>query len=128
MGEEVTCRIERDGKLLYESTKSGIAPLAEILENCVDVVGGTAYDKIVGKAAAFLYSLMKVGKICAGVMSKTAVEILKAEGIAFAYDTLTDSIINRRGDGLCPMEQTVLNIDDKNQAYVAIKSKLAGLR
>ncbi len=40
------------------------------------------------------------------------------------YKILTDKIINRSGTGICPMEETVSNIEDCEQGYVALKEKL----
>lgn len=123
-----TCRIVRGDEVVYESDKSGIAPLITAIDGGVDARGCTAYDKIVGKAAALLYVLMGVRSVHAGVLSAAAKSVLENGGIAVTCETLTDKIINRKGDGLCPMELTVQNIDDPTAALEAVKKKLAELR
>ena len=106
------------------SNVKGIRPLIEALEAARGHAEIYAADRIVGKAAAMLYVLMKANGVWAEVMSKSAFAILAENEIEFEYETLTDSIINRSGTGLCPMEQAVRDIDDPVAAYEAIKQKL----
>lgn len=127
MNEEITCRIEKDGKQVYSSTKRGIAPLLFLIDNGIPVQGGIAYDKIVGKAAALLYALMSIKEVHAGVLSAKAVEVFTAHKIVFTYETLAEQIINRKGDGVCPMEKTVENIIDPQAAFTALKAKLQAI-
>ena len=121
-----TCVLVKDS-LVYTSNKSGILPLLEYAESGESYENFSAADKIVGKAAALLYTYLGVSRVYAEVMSKTAVEVFTAHGIEFEYDTLTDMIINRRGDGACPMEQAVANTDDCKEALALIKNKLKSL-
>lgn len=126
-----TCVITREGQTLYASRENGIRPLLAIIRQGVDVSGGDASDRIVGKAAALLYARMGVARVRAMVMSRSGQAVLESRGIPAQYLTLTDAIVNRRGDGPCPMEQTVANLDDPDQAYLALEAKvreLAGMR
>lgn len=95
-----------------------------------DLSGFSAADKIVGKAAAMLFALAGVKVLHAQVLSRGAEEILHIHGIPYTCDTLTEGIINRRRDGLCPMEQAVASIEntDLQGAYKAICEKQAELR
>ena len=56
-------------------------------------------------------------------LSKAGEECLIKCGIAYKYDKITGYIINRAGDGICPMEKCVADIDDAEKAYAAIKAK-----
>ena len=47
--------------------------------------------------------------------------------IPYSYGTLAKEIINRDGTDMCPMEKTVLNIDDLDEAYVALDRKVKEL-
>ena len=58
------------------------------------------------------------------VISEAAIEVCRRHGIAVGYDVATSHIINRKGDGLCPMEQTVAAIDDPQAAKAAIIAKI----
>ena len=122
-----TCVITRDGQTLYASRESGIRPLLEILRQGIDVSGGDAADRIVGKAAALLYARMGVARVKAVVMSRSGLSVLESRGIPAQYQTLTDAIVNRRGDGPCPMEQAVADLDDPDRAYAALEARVREL-
>ena len=122
-----TCVITRDGQTLYASRESGIRPLLEILRQGIDVSGGDAADRIVGKAAALLYARMGVARVRAVVMSRSGLSVLESRGIPAQYQTLTDAIVNRRGDGSCPMEQAVADLDDPDRAYAALEARVREL-
>lgn len=115
------------GEEVVTSEKSGIAPLLEFIESGKDYGGFSAADKIVGKAAALLYTHMGVTAVYAEVLSVPAQKILKENGIEFEYSTLTEKIINRRGDGLCPMELAVAETNDPEQALKILKEKVRRL-
>ena len=44
--------------------------------------------------------------------------------ISASYGKLVEHIINRKGDGICPFEEAVLEIQDRSQAYEAILQKM----
>lgn len=123
---EYTCVVCK-GESLYTSTHRGVKPLMEWIEQCVDFVGYSAADKVVGKATAFLYVKLGVKEVYARVISQPALEVLCANQILAEYDTLVDNIINRKGDGFCPFELAVLSTDDPATAYQLIQQKLAQL-
>lgn len=106
------------------SDSKGIRPLLDALEAVKHHTEIFAADRIVGKAAAMLYVLMKAKGVWAEVISRDATDLLSEYGIKFDYDILTDNIINRSGTGPCPMEQAVKNINDPQKAYEAIVQKL----
>lgn len=58
----------KDGKLLT-SNKRGISPMMDFIEEGRDVTGYSVADKIVGKAAAFLFVLAGVTGVYAEVVS-----------------------------------------------------------
>ena len=124
---QFTC-ILSNGDTTYTSTLTGISPMVEFLSQGIHLEGYFAADKIVGKAAALLFALAGVHGIYAPVMSKDAVDIFSRFSIQYEYDELTNMIINRAGDGPCPMEQTVAQIEDPNEAFEAIKQTLKRLR
>ncbi len=116
-----------DGVDTVTSDKRGVKPLIELLESGRDYSGFVAADKVVGRAAAFLYVLLGVKELYAGVISKGALVVCERFGITVSYETTTDKIINRAGDGVCPMEQVTEGIADPENAYAAVKQKLASL-
>lgn len=112
------------------SRKRGISPLIEFIEENRDFNGFSASDKIVGKAAAMMFVKMGITHVFAEVISKNAVEILKANNVKCSWDTLCEYIVNRSGTGPCPIETAVKNIDenDFDSAYKCIRQKTEELR
>ena len=108
-------------------TRRGVAPLLNWLEEGVDFTGRAAADKVVGKAAAFLYLRLGVAAVYAGVMSAPAYDLLTAHGVDVTYGALTPAIRNRAGDGYCPMETVCLPLTDPMEAERAIRNRLAEL-
>lgn len=124
---DFTCVLSKDGQF-YTSTLRGVAPLLAWLDRGEALQDFSAADKVVGKAAAFLYCLLGVKEVFAPVMSKAALEVLTSQGIAAYYDTLTEGIVNRRKTGPCPMESATKDIQDPAQALLAIRQALAALQ
>ena len=110
----------------YISDESGIRPV--IVPMCEDIVffkDLEVADRIIGKASAMLLCLSGVKKVYTPVLSKAGKEIFDRYGVKADYDTLAEYIANRKGNGMCPMEMTVKDIDDLNEAFSALKKKLA---
>lgn len=112
-----------DGKTLLTDTKRGVKPLLDLLDRETDLSGFSAADKVVGKAAAFLYVLLNVREIYADVISTHALSVLEEHQIPVVYGTLTDKIKNRAGTGFCPMETAVLDEDNPENALRKIRGK-----
>lgn len=117
-----------NGDTLYTSAKRGVIPMLEFIDSKTNLKGFSAADKVVGKAAAALFAHAEVYEIHTDVISKPAADFLCAKGITFTYNSLVDNIINRKGDGICPMEQVTADIDDTNEAIAAIRKRLEELR
>ena len=74
-----------------------------------------------------LYVLMGAEEVYAEVMSRAADGGFACFGIAHSYKTLVDFIVNRRGDGVCPMENAVKDITQPAQAVPALRATLNAL-
>lgn len=115
------------GDKVFTSTERGVAPLVNWLSSGMDLGGFSAADKIVGRAAAFLYFLLGVDEVYASVMSEGAKTLLSELNISASYDSKTEHIINRAGTGGCPMEQAVKDITEPEAALEAIRKKMKEL-
>jgi len=115
------------GDRTHTDTRRGVAPLLALLDSGVDLTAYAAADKVVGKAAAFLYLRLGVTAVHAGVMSVPARDLLVAHGVAVTCDTLVPAIRNRAGDGYCPMETVCLPLADPIVAEQAIRRRLVKL-
>lgn len=122
-----TCVLCRDD-LVHTSSTRGIQPLLDWLDNEEDTWACSAADKVVGKAAAHLYCLLGVRRVHGNVMSVAAVKLLRRNGVEAYWDTLTESIRNRAGTGMCPMEEATLSIDEPEDALPIIRATLARLQ
>ncbi len=110
----------------YVSFDAGIRPVIDRLnEDLYYFKGLSVADKIIGKASAMLLCLSGVKEVYAAVLSKAGQEIFEKYGVSYEYGELADYIINRKGDGMCPMEMTVKDIDDLKEAYEALNRKIA---
>jgi hypothetical protein len=116
-----TCVLKK-GDFLHASAESGLKPMLGFIRDGIDLRGFSAADKVVGKAAAFLFVLAGVQCVHGVVMSVTGLEVLSQHGIVCTYDKLVDQIQRRDGMGVCPMELRVRDIDDPNEALRIMKS------
>ncbi len=106
------------------SDEKGIAPMMRMLladENALE--GGFVADRVIGKAAAYLLIIGKAAGLYTNLISQHAMDLLDAHGFPYTYDKAVPYIQNRRRDGMCPMEQTVLTIDDPATAFAALRDK-----
>ena len=115
--EEYTCAACRAGES-FASEEHGVRPLMRWLNEGTDLSGASAADRIVGKAAAFLYVLL-------GVRSVPARETLCAHGIEAIADAVVPAIRNRTDTGFCPMESAVWDISDPREAKAALERKIS---
>ena len=124
--ENYTCVICRGDDVITDRRR-GVRPLLELLESDKDLHGYNAADKVVGKAAAFLYCLLGVKALHAGVLSVPARDVLVSAGISVEWGSLVPAIRNRAGDGFCPMETAVWDLTDPALAPDAIRNALKKL-
>ncbi len=117
-----------DGKEQITSQERGVKPLLQLYEKRKDLSEFSAADKVIGKAAAFMYVLLGIKEIYTDVVSRPATEVFKKYGIDITYNTLCDYIINRTKTDMCPMEKTVLDMTNPQEAYKAILEKLKELQ
>lgn len=123
MLDEFTVAIEcADGKIITDKRR-GVAPALELCLRGVDLSGAVVADRVVGKAVALLYVYLKVATVHARVISQPALKTLTENGVECSYDQLTAYIINRKGDGRCPMEEAVSSDDSPEEAIKLIQDK-----
>ena len=119
---DYTCVVCREDTV-HTATERGVKPLLNWLEEGLDLVQFSAADRVVGRATAFLYVLLGVKEVYARVMSRPAAQVLTTYGITAHPGKLVDGIINRKGDGPCPFEAAVLEIEDPQEALHAIRAQ-----
>ncbi|MCL2636915.1 MAG: DUF1893 domain-containing protein [Oscillospiraceae bacterium] len=120
------CILYRNGTI-HASHGKGIAPMLEFLEAGIDMTDFSAADTVVGKALAFLFVHAGVKEVYADVMSESAVKILSLYRVRHVHGELVEQIKNRAGNGICPMESAVENIEGHDEAYEILKAKYTAL-
>lgn len=122
-----SCVVIKDNTIVRTELGRGIGPIIRLYEEGV-LEGAFVVDRIVGKASAMILTLGGV-KACYGMtMSQTAYQWLVEHGVQVDYETKVEAIINRKGDGVCPMELTVQTITDEKEALAAVKKKVEELQ
>ena len=110
-----------DAKIL-RFTQRGVKDLLTLVtEQPLVLHGALIADKAVGKAAAACMVEGGVKQVYADVMSQPALALLTAHGVTAGYGQLVDHIINRAGNGWCPMEQ--LSRDENDTTVIIQKIK-----
>jgi len=112
-GDATLCAAD-GGELVYRLTGRGISALLTAVEEERVVSHGPLDwgDKLVGRAAALLFTLVRPRSVFALTMSTGAQDVLRTAGIPFACDAVIPDVLNRTGTGPCPMEAAVSDIDE----------------
>lgn len=122
-----TCVLCKSGTE-YHSDLRGVNPLLDFLDSGYDFTGFSAADKTVGAGAAHLYVALGVKAVWANVISKVGRKILEENNIHVSFNECVPHIINRKGDGLCPIEKAVKDITATDAAIEKIRETLSNLR
>ena len=113
----------RDNKIIYCSNEIGVKPILSKLNENIDFYkGADIEDTVVGKAAACLYVLAKIKFVYDHTLSELAKTYLEKNNIPFKYDELVKEIRNRTNTDICPLEKSVIHIDDPVIAKTALEN------
>ncbi len=122
-----TCVLYHDG-VGHHSELRGVKPLIDFLESGIDFHGFCAADKTVGAGAAHLYVLLGIKEVWANIISEEGRKILQQNNIKVISEKVVPFIINRSGDGVCPIETAVKGIACSKQAFATIKQTLKSIK
>ncbi len=114
----------KGGKTIV-SDKRGISPIMDFIAEGVDLRGYAVADLVVGKAVAMLFARCGISAVFAKTLSYGGKAVLENYEIPFGYETLTEKIINRAGNDICPMEKAVASTEDLEEAYALLKEKIS---
>lgn len=122
--ENCTCVALRDQNV-YKSHERGIKPILQPLnEEGTFFCGSFVADRIIGKSAALLLIKGEIAGLYTRVLSEPAKKVLDQAEIPCFYDQLIPYVINRDKTGMCPMENSVLNTDNPEEAFVILNRKV----
>ena len=121
------CALNENGGEILKSRDRGVKPLVSLIDSGVKLIGFCAADKVIGKAAAFLYVILEPDFVYADVISEKAYDVFKVSGIEVSFGKKVEAIRNRTNTGFCPMETAVEDISDPYEALIAIRKKMDDL-
>ena len=123
--ENHTIVILKKNASVITSDDRGVSPLIKLLkEDKLQLQDSIIADKVIGKAAAMLMIYGGVKEVYTPIISSPAIKIFNIVNVKINYDKEVDRIINRKGDGLCPMETLCLDIDNPKEAFEVISNKI----
>ncbi|MDD3959781.1 MAG: DUF1893 domain-containing protein [Oscillospiraceae bacterium] len=113
----------RNGRIM-DSHDRGIAPImALVLADTNALRGACVADKVIGKAAALLLVRAGVERLFANTISEHAMSLLSEYHLTFEFGQSVPYIMNRSGDGMCPMESLVLEVNDPEEAFRVLRDR-----
>jgi hypothetical protein len=108
----------KDGRILASEKGEGVKPLLMACQAAgADAQGSSLADKVVGVAAARVGIDVGVRQVYGHLMSEGAARELHDAGIAAQWGKLVPFILNRAGDGQCPMERLALSAGSPRDAH-----------
>jgi len=110
------------GKIWKEKKGDGLKPLLETIDEMgKDIYNSVIGDRILGRASALLCRYANVQAVYSPQGTKTGIALLIMGGVPCQVDKLIPFINNRAGDGLCPFEKMLKDIDSPDDAYNKLK-------
>ncbi|MFP4510676.1 MAG: DUF1893 domain-containing protein [Spirochaetaceae bacterium] len=118
-------RLECGGQTVYSSDGSWLHPLLNLTAflsgRTIDTAGCVLHDKIVGRAAALLMVRLGIQSVQADVISRRAIPVFGAHGVAWQGDTVVDRID-------CRTEDILADEHDPESAYRIIRERAAAAK
>ncbi len=117
--------ISEGDTVIYQDIGIGVKPIMRVIREKPSLLqNAVVIDKVIGKAAALLLTKYSVSVVYGLLMSKTAIKIFEKNNIEYHYIDLVDTIKNRTGDALCPLEDCVKDTDDPDIGFVCIQERI----
>jgi hypothetical protein len=115
----------KNGKILTKRQGLGIRPILEAIDEldssiCDSVIG----DRILGKASALLCRYANAKGVYSPQATKTAIALLIMADIPSQIDQMVPYIKNRNGDGVCPFEEMLKDVESPDEAYNILKKRV----
>ncbi len=119
--------IEKDNEIVFQSYDPMLKPLYTCLVEIKEQLkGATVYDKIVGRAAAYLCIIGQVKEIYTPLASEAAIKVLTENNIKITAGKSIPLIKNRDNTDSCPMEKLAMSCTGPEDFFLALQAKMAG--
>ncbi len=114
------------GRVLARGTCDGISELLTAVETLGEQAHGASLaDKIVGKAVALVAASANLRAVYSPLASESAQRVLARRQIELTAERFVPLILNKRGDGPCPMERLTLPLEEPQDAVRALQEFVA---
>ncbi len=124
--EGVAFVLVKDGRVLAQGTRDGIGELLTAVETLgAETRRASLADKIVGKAVAMVAASANLRAVYSPLASEGARRVLAVRQIELTAERLVPLILNKRGDGPCPLERLTLPLEEPPDAVRALKEFVA---
>jgi len=127
-GGKISCVIINNGAIIHTADGRGVSPLLKIYADEPDIlINAFVVDKIIGKAAAMILALGRVNKVYGMIMSTAGRGYLERHGVAAEFGRCVDVISNRERNGICPIEKSVMDIEDPREGLKVMSATISTL-
>ena len=121
----LSIRVEKNDEILFESREPMLKPLFTCYKLFKEkMAGSTVIDKVIGKAAAYICILSKVGKVYSPLVSESAEAVLAENGIELKALRVIPQIRNRDNTDQCPMEKMADKTGSPEAFYKELESQI----
>lgn len=116
------------GEEIFTDVGIGVKPIVAQIRETMDFFRGySVADKVIGRAAALLFVLSGAKCVYGKIMSEHAIGILEEYNVQYSFKELVPFIENREKNGMCPLEESVINTDNPLIAYENIMFTISKL-
>ena len=121
-----SCVILKGEEIVYTSTFIGVKPLLVFMKEpkIYEESELTLVDKVIGKAALLLAAKIGITEIYTPVTSLAALAAAKEHHISLYAADVVPFIENRDKTGMCPIEMSVTNTSDLDEAFLNINETI----
>ncbi len=120
--ENLAFVIVREKRILARGTKDGVCELLAAIDDLgAQARNASLADRVVGKAVALIAVGAGIYAVDTPLASQSAVDVLEAHGIVCHARFIVPQILNRRGNGPCPLEQLTQPFDDPATAIAKLR-------
>jgi len=121
----VSCAIIKDGGIIHTADGRGVSPLMQVYDSQPDKLkDAVVVDKIIGKAAAIILVSGGAAGAYGLIMSAAGRDYLTRHGITAGYGLRVGRIANRDKTGVCPIEESVMDVDDPREGLAVLRATI----
>ncbi|MEN9632141.1 MAG: hypothetical protein RL077_545 [Verrucomicrobiota bacterium] len=119
----------KEGKFVATGDDYGVRELLAAVDRLGEhACGASLADKIVGKAVALIVVHARISAVTTRVASESAVKLLKSHDVPLHAATVVPQVLNRRGDGPCPMEKATMPFEDARLGLETLRAFIEARR